>query len=99
MLKRLYGYLSLLLSIVFVLPIMLIGVYANWSFAHFASVGWGWFLAIVIYDIIWLIPFEIWKRIVYRASQYRGLAKVVSWTFKKWQDAKQKFNRLVQRLE
>lgn len=99
MLKRLYGYLSLLLSFVFVLPIMLIGVYANWSFAHFASVGWGWFLAIVIYDIIWLIPFEIWKRIVYRASQYRGLAKVVGWTFKKWQDAKQKFNRLVQRLE
>ncbi|GJQ13974.1 hypothetical protein GpartN1_g5765.t1 [Galdieria partita] len=94
-----YGYLSLLLGVLFVLPVTFIGVYANWSFAHIASVGWAWFLAIFIYDIIWLIPFELWKRISYRLSKYRGLENVVNWVYMQWQNGKRRLSLLIQRLE
>ncbi|EME29519.1 H+-transporting P-type ATPase [Galdieria sulphuraria] len=94
-----YGYLSLLSGVLFMLPIIFIGVYANWSFAHIASIGWAWFLAVLIYNIIWLIPFEVWKRVSYRSSKYIGLANLVTWVYKQWQNGKHKLNILVQRLE
>ncbi|KAL9231987.1 hypothetical protein vseg_007140 [Gypsophila vaccaria] len=42
----------------------LIAVYANWGFAHFTGIGWGWAGVIWLYSLIFYIPLDILKFII-----------------------------------
>mmetsp|Transcript_6252 Transcript_6252/g.15831 ORF Transcript_6252/g.15831 Transcript_6252/m.15831 type:complete len:1005 (-) Transcript_6252:441-3455(-) len=42
----------------------LIAVYANWGFTQVGGMGWGWALAVWVWDIIWFLPLDLLKIVV-----------------------------------
>lgn len=53
-----------------------IGVYADWGFTQIRGVGWGWALAVWIYNILWFVPIDLPKLFASSFFKIHGFAHI-----------------------